>query len=246
MRKFLVAVLAMVPAFAFAAITNSAHDFASSGSPIYFTGGSVRLCSFCHTAHHAPSVKGLWNRDLAKVDNSAYGADATFTSAGTTLPQNAAALNAPTKQCLSCHDGSTAINELYSNGTFSYMGNTVNGPNASHVDTAAGPGTNVMFTLNATGGALFTNLTGTHPVSTEYYSNRVVAAEYGAPSTTCVAGIANCTTAGLGAAKIFPNAGVASGFTVECASCHEPHRGESAIFLRNSPGVSICLNCHVK
>ena len=265
MRKLLVAVLAVVPALAFAGITNSAHDFATNTAPIYFTSGA-RLCSFCHTAHHAPSTQGLWNRQTANLSNSAWGANA-FTSAGTALPANTAALLFPTRQCLSCHDGSTAINELWTNASgYSLMGNTVNGPGAgvlySAADANAGGGTG--FYLNTTAVTAFTSLNGTHPVSTEYRSAKVVQGEYGTPdATVCVAGIANCTAAGGHAAKIFPNsvtgAAFTSGFSVECGSCHDPHYGPgtvaiptggtgtgSTIFLRFGNGFSICLSCHIK
>ncbi len=255
MRKLLVAVLAVVPSLAFAGIVNSAHDFQTNTAPLYFTGGSVRLCSYCHTAHHAPSTLGLWNRDTAKVNNTAFSGDTTTTSAGTTLPQDAASLRFPTKQCLSCHDGSTAINETWNAGGFGALGNTANG-NTSIVTQGTTSGGAIGFFLNNTSTALFTSLAGTHPVSTDYRSSKVVAAEYGTVvQAGCVAGIANCTSAGTHAAKVFVNAASSTGYSVECASCHDPHYGPgavgqgtagSAIFLRYNAGMSICLSCHIK
>ena len=38
-----------------------------------------------------------------------------------------------------------------------------------------------------------------------------------------------------------------AGPSVECASCHDPHRADTSTFLRiANAGSAVCLACHVK
>ena len=190
------------------------------------------------------------------MNNTAFAGDTTTTSAGTTLPQSASELRFPTKQCLSCHDGTTAINETWTAGSgFGVLGNTANGA-TTIVTQGTTSGGAIGFFLNNTSAAYFGDLNGTHPVSVDYRSSKVVANEYGTVvQTGCVPGIANCTSAGTHAAKVFVNASSSTGYSVECGSCHDPHYGPgavgqgtagSSIFLRYNAGLGICLSCHIK
>lgn len=123
--------LAVLPAAARAqSITGTAHDLSGRGY------GTTELCVFCHTPHDANTgvvAAPLWNHALS---NATY---STYTS--TTLDATTGQPGAISKLCLSCHDGTVAID--------SYGGR-------------AG-------TTNMTGPALVgTNLSNDHPVGFAY------------------------------------------------------------------------------
>ena len=85
-----------------AAISGSAHDFSGKGW------GSTELCIFCHTPHFAQTSitqAPLWNHS-----NTVVAAYTLYSS-----PSLAAALSQPNGQskiCLSCHDGTVAVDSF--------------------------------------------------------------------------------------------------------------------------------------
>ncbi len=87
-----------------AAITGSAHDFSGSGY------GTDEICIFCHSPHNAKqdagaSIKPLWYHTMSTVANYA-----TYTSS--TMKQETLQPRGPSKLCLSCHDGTVAIDSF--------------------------------------------------------------------------------------------------------------------------------------
>jgi predicted CXXCH cytochrome family protein len=127
----LVAVVVWSGALYAAGISGTAHDF--SGRTGF---GSNQICIFCHTPHNAAATQivPLWNH--------ATTATAAFTLyASSTLNATPGQPSGNSKACLSCHDGTVAID--------SYGART---------------GTNFI-----TGGALLgTNLANDHPISFTY------------------------------------------------------------------------------
>ena len=115
------------------AITGSAHDFSGDG----YTGLNGEICIVCHTPHNADgTVSGapLWNHAVTAATFTLYGSP-TFNAPDITQPDGAS------KLCLSCHDGTVAID--------SFGGTT---------------GTDIM-----TGSALVgTDLSDDHPISFTY------------------------------------------------------------------------------
>ncbi len=115
-----------------AAITGSEHDFSGSG----WSGGQI--CLPCHTPHNADTSVAqapLWNHDASTATYTLYSS-----------PTLDATLKQPTgnsKLCLSCHDGTVAVD--------SFSGLTGN----IYIDGGALIGTNlqdhhpVSFTYNA-------------------------------------------------------------------------------------------------
>ena len=78
-------------------IVGSAHDFSSKGW------GSSEICIFCHAPHNNANVAGdvLWNHALSTATYTLYSSpsmNATVTQPG-----------GVSKLCLSCHDGTVAI-----------------------------------------------------------------------------------------------------------------------------------------
>lgn len=103
-----VAVLAFAAGTASAQMTGSAHDF--SGSTTWNTTGQI--CQVCHGVHSATNAgEGLmWNRAASGATYTMYGT----TAAGTTP---AATPGTESLVCLSCHDGTVALNQFGGNGT---------------------------------------------------------------------------------------------------------------------------------
>ncbi len=77
-----------------AGIVGSKHDFSGRGW------GSTEVCIFCHTPHNAiTAVSGspLWNHQLSAATYTLYGSPTRKE-----VPEQP---RAPSKLCLSCHDG---------------------------------------------------------------------------------------------------------------------------------------------
>jgi predicted CXXCH cytochrome family protein len=120
----LVAMAAVIglPAVAFADITNSSHDFMGVG----WTVDPTEICIVCHTPHDADTTvttAPLWNHDVTSVASySVYTSD--------TLNATTGQPDGVSKLCLSCHDGSVALDsygglsgtEFLSSGDFGYIG----------------------------------------------------------------------------------------------------------------------------
>ena len=113
-----------------AGIAGTAHDLSAQGW------GTTQICIFCHTPHNAQAVPGapLWNHAVTVATFSAY------TSA--TLNAVVGQPTGTSKLCLSCHDGTVALD--------SYGGNA---------------GTHFM---DPGGAKLGTDLTNDHPISFTY------------------------------------------------------------------------------
>ena len=137
MKKFkvLLLALALVVGFSFvsfAEISGSKHDF--SKSP--FSGGQI--CVVCHAPHNVdtPVIPPLWNHEITTASYIVYDSP-TLDDDGGTLGQPYGS----TLLCLSCHDGTVAVD--------SFGGNT---------------GTNFITGLSNLG----TDLSNDHPISFTY------------------------------------------------------------------------------
>ncbi len=90
-----------------ATITGTPHDLSTKGW------GTTELCKFCHTPHLAQAVQGapLWNHQTTAASYTMY-SSATFQGAVTQTQPG------PTsKLCLSCHDGTVAVDSFANSGT---------------------------------------------------------------------------------------------------------------------------------
>ena len=120
----------VLAASAYAGIANSDHDFSSSG----WSGGEI--CLPCHTPHGADTgVSGapLWNHEVSTQTYTLYSSSTLDASMG--QPDGAS------KLCLSCHDGTVAIDSFGGNTGSTMIGGSEN---------------------------LGTDLSGTHPLSFTY------------------------------------------------------------------------------
>jgi hypothetical protein len=249
--KILFVVALAIPTMASALISNTKHNLTSTGpGGVKFTDTNADMCKFCHLVHDANTANGtLWARPAPT--GIAWTAGNTLTSDGTVLDSTNAALGAGSQKCLSCHDGTVALNTVINaGGQYSQvaLGSTALG-GANIV-----AGTNVFLR----GSTYMANLNGQHPVGIPFAGQSgslAVAAEYGTASVAgCASGVPVCvagaTTPAAGAfIKLY---GAAGAYQVECSSCHEPHAenvgGNFPFFLRVS-GATVngrCGACHKK
>jgi predicted CXXCH cytochrome family protein len=252
--RSLALVVGLTPAIALGAIKNSKHDLSNqnTGSGVEAdatgAGGTDQTCIFCHTPHKASTNGLLWNR--ADGTGTGWGA-AAKTLAGTTLPINTG-IGAPSKRCLSCHDGTVALGDVMSKATDIEM---VGG---------AGAGNNFITAAKQIGGAGAASMATNHPVSVPYplaaggnsylgVATAVTAANAtagfaGVVGAGCESATGICTDAATTGTKI-NLFGTAAAPGVECGTCHEVHNKYDAngYFLRVGTGQSaICLACHKK
>jgi nitrate/TMAO reductase-like tetraheme cytochrome c subunit len=191
-------------------------------------------CQVCHIPHKAADYTAanapLWNHAVATNATTKY---TTYSSAGSAT-FNALGLGTLTLgssvACLSCHDGSIAINQSYGKSTFN--GNGGVGTNApSFAWETYNPATGKYDGAG-------TYLTRMHPIGGDY-----VAAAAADPDLQPVASLPY-------AQMLRPSA--TGGKTVECASCHDIHQtiGQSATvshdLIVDLNGGQLCLTCHNK
>lgn len=257
--KLLAALAAIAPGLASATqIGTTKHNLAASGTgTIHFTDQSDP-CVFCHQPHNTVSAAGapLWAR---KSPTGAAWTAATTTLAGTALPTSNSTIDAPSQRCLSCHDGTVALNVITnSQGTASTVASNLASGASSYTTALA---TN-QFALNTVGSTTFTNLTGQHPVgipfpgsTTSLGASKADPTQFGTVATTgCIAGVPTCVTGGAAstAGAYIYLYGTAGAYSVECASCHNPHQdnvsGLTPHFLRVPSSISggTCGACHIK
>jgi Doubled CXXCH motif (Paired_CXXCH_1) len=89
--------------------------------PGFVKDSGERLCAFCHTPHHAVAVTDagansadtlpLWSHAVTIVNYSPY-MSTTFTPKGGKT-MSADPLTGPSRLCMSCHDGLTAVDSYY-------------------------------------------------------------------------------------------------------------------------------------
>ncbi len=249
-----------------AGIANTKHNLGSTGigGTSNFS-GTAEVCVFCHTPHAAnrEAAVPLWNRNLT---NS--GAFATYDQTGTTtLDGGVEAIGSVSLACLSCHDGSQAMDSVinepgsgldvpaYSAGSWSGLVANTDGTIPVDVITNLGK-----------------DLTNDHPVGVQYagggYSNANpqgpgVDRDFKPPvteinGTTRVWWVNTATEGGTSGyertdMKLYTRVGTRGRWLgepqpyVECASCHDPHVDENPTFLRVTPsGSTVCLACHTK
>ncbi len=263
---------AMIAPDAMAGISTTKHNLGSAGTGTNTFSGTAELCVFCHTPHGSDTsaVVPLWNRKL-----SAPGSYTTYDSLGTsTLDGGTAPVGSVSIACLSCHDGTQAMNTmLNAPGSGNY--DPVNGVTLAGTWTGpAGTATPVGSLNYATASIvnIGTDLRNDHPVGIEYGGGGLSAATQGGAATGAVVDpdfftptdtLAGSTrvwyvdTGGAGRQKTDialytrgpTDHGLGAGFRpfVECASCHDPHTDAQPTFLRTSnAGSAVCLACHNK
>jgi hypothetical protein len=262
-------VLALVGSGGYAGIANTKHNLTSTGPGPNKTTSTDQICVFCHTPHGADTSASvpLWNKKLPANTYQTYKDLNTSTLNGEILPVGSVSL-----ACLSCHDGTQA------------MDNIINAPGSGGFDVTGGGITGLNFTWSNGADTLTgtpipnlgTDLRNDHPIGIEYCGGGLNG------TATTVSGTcknpdfvqASVQTKTVNGNQVFwvdtvpGTPGVREktdislytrtftgtgqpGPAVECASCHDPHvetKGSDNLhFMRVTlAGSQICLSCHVK
>ncbi len=216
LRYLIVAVFGGV-VIAMAGVQETKHNFTSSTySPNAFFFGTTQVCVFCHTTHNGDQTIGaLWNHENNPPAYQPYTSntiDMTITA-----PHNGSLV------CLSCHDGTIAVNSL----------NNLPGPEvAGNYGTPGGAGLDGSGKLTSSSHAFVgQDLSDDHPVGVIYDASKDPTGFY---SKT-------------GNPALYPDKLLDDGLYVECSSCHNAHDDTYTNFLiESNAGSNLCLRCHSK
>jgi predicted CXXCH cytochrome family protein len=220
-------------------VAGGPHDL-SNGSGVRNTNATIngQTCVFCHTPHGGSNTIALWNRGAPT--GAAYQLYTSSTSDVTTTSAQLA--NSGSGACLSCHDGTIAMDVLTNVNGIAFaaaVAFTRQGTSKAIYTATGGGASNVM-----SGGLPFlgTDLRNDHPVAIAYETARA------ATPTEFVTQVITGAKITVGTTNPVPIYGTtAANATVECASCHNAHNNSLGNFLRRAnTGSSICLSCHIK
>jgi len=209
--------LILVASSASAGIVGSKHDLSTSGAITDKSTDQDRVCVFCHTPHNANPAVPLWNREMSTATFTPYtGLDLDHTqwTSGT-------GPNEVSKLCLSCHDGTVAVNSLINNA-----------------NPTMGSGNELDATgLLVSSANIGTDFSDDHPISFDYTEAQATDGELVDIAT--VTSTSNIEFFGAGKTSM------------ECSSCHDVHEYGATTdmqpFLNESKAASnLCLKCHVK
>jgi hypothetical protein len=244
----LAAVLFTLSGNASAGIADTKHNLGSGPGPAgrNQVSDTAEICVFCHTPHGADvnAPAPLWNKRLGTAGAPAGGGTyTTYASLQTpSLDGAVAAVGSISLACLSCHDGTQA------------MDNIINAPGSGGIVADGGGNGGRAFTWNTggtvnaagnlTSGAalLGTDLSNDHPIGIQYCGGGLTGAgttvtgtckdgDFVAPLTQTINSnqVFWIETGGAGKQRtdlplyVRPGEVVATGPLVECASCHDPH-----------------------
>jgi hypothetical protein len=157
-----------------ATIANTKHNFSGTGPGPNNTGGTNEICIFCHTPHGGDNTAPvpLWNKQLTTSTFKTY--DQLGTS---TLDAAVTSIGSVSLACLTCHDGSQAIDNIINapgSGGYDATGGGTNGQSWSwtSTDNSLDTATGIFNAGPDTGGTVIynigTDLTNDHPVSVQY------------------------------------------------------------------------------
>lgn len=228
-----------------AGIANTKHNLspssATGNNKVAAAGGTDEICVFCHTPHAADTTAPvpLWNKRL--TTGATYTTYATLNSSsidGEILPVGSISL-----ACLSCHDGTQAMDNIINapgSGGYDVTGGGTNGLgftwSGTRVD-ADGKMTNTATSLSMLGN----DLSNDHPIGIKYCGGGPTSAnptapcvdpDFVAPSSGTVNGnqvfwvdtTGGTTSRNKTDMQLYTRLfATGNGPSVECGSCHDPH-----------------------
>ncbi len=203
-------------------IVGSEHDFSADG----WSGGEI--CVACHTPHNADTSVNdapLWDHDPTSLTYDVY-TSSTMNSGTPGQP------GASSRLCLSCHDGTVAIDSFGGNTGSNFM----TGSEAVGAPTA-GSGANG-------------DLSDDHPISITYDTALATADPglFNPTSTNVTIGEAGDRTQTGSISQV-----MLIGDQLQCSSCHDVHNTFTVAGTNGKPllkvskaGSALCLTCHNK
>ncbi len=201
-----------------AGVAQTKHNFSSpTESPNAFFWGTTQVCVFCHAVHNADQDNGaLWNHETNPLQPYQMYSSPTIDMTQSAAPHKGSLI------CLSCHDGTIAVNSL----------NNLPGPGgAGTYGTPGGSGLDGTGRLTSASDAYVgTDLSNDHPVGITYDSSQDP----------------NFHTK-TGNSQSYPDKLLSEGLYVECTSCHDPHDDTYSNFLiESNAGSALCTRCHIQ
>jgi len=252
--------MAMAGASPKTGVNGSMHDINFAGGGSYKSDQFKRVCAFCHTPHNAlpnGSVPApLWNHAPSTVNLDPYTWASPMNSA---IAFNNDPLVGPSRLCMGCHDGVTAVDSHGSAGSFN-GGNT---PLSAHYTDA----------LGNTAKRYIQDLTVTHPIGFLYAdavakrnsngNSEIQAASNGFIADGQYTKLQSTFNTNARSLTLTPKRiqdTLYSGY-LTCASCHDVHNSVNAapdpttvaagnsynyFLYAQEEGSAICLSCHTK
>jgi len=234
-----------------------------------FTTSTTEICVFCHTPHGSDSSAPapLWNRTLGT--SASY---QTYSSLGTTtMDATSAGIGSVSLACLSCHDGTQAMNAVINSPGGGSSGD-VNKNGTSFISTLSA--VDCTDTTGACGGFfefnymsqvsaemiyLSTDLQNDHPISIQFAgaitggtaARAALDTDFKTAVMTTAAGVSvwyiDNDASGTKTKSDFPlynrpTGALAGEPLVECATCHDPHT-KNTTFLRHTSGNDGSATC---
>jgi predicted CXXCH cytochrome family protein len=211
-------------------VVNTKHNLSATGTMALTT--YTQVCKFCHSPHGAnlgdKQLVPLWGHANTTQTFTMYGSNPNQTLKTTAIDSQP---SGPSLACLSCHDGTVAVNARYTYGdataprwTYGNMNDASTSAADFDIQTDA-KGNKMGFMKNSIAGASKNDLSTVHPIAIMYDTT----------ANSQLVPVANLT-----GVKLFNG-------KVQCASCHDAHGTANSMFLRvTSTGSALCLACHVK
>ena len=232
-----------------ATIAGGPHDL-SNGSAVRNSNATIngQTCVFCHVPHSGSTNLPLWNRSAPTG-----GAYQVYTSSTSNTVATGAGIAAGISgACMSCHDGTIAM-DVVTNVNGLPFGTA---PTGGTVAFTAGPNKKATYS-NGTGGTANVMTGGLPFLGSDLRNDHPVAVTYQAAVTADPSHYTAITQVGAkiyvnGAGGQLPLYGASTATaTVECASCHDAHNnslnGTNGGFLRQAnTGSQMCKACHNK
>jgi hypothetical protein len=264
-----------------AGIADTKHNLGSGAGPAGRNQASdtAEICVFCHTPHGGDTAAPvpLWNKRLGAAGVPAGGGTyITYDTLQTpSLDGSVAAVGSVSMACLSCHDGTQAMdNIINAPGSGNVLAD--GGGNDGRAYTWTGSTVNAAGRLSSGPALIGLDLSNDHPIGIQYCGGGL-SGTGGTVSGTCKDGdfvlpqtqVINSNqifwvdTGGTGKQRtdlpLYQRSSGGLGPLVECASCHDPHvssgqagpagtsQAAGETFLRISNASSaVCTACHVK
>lgn len=234
------------------AMVGGRHDFGPGGFYARFNAkeaagtAPIGVCDYCHRPHILSDgvAAPLWARSSANQAGKAYGYYSSISLDADSANGHLRPINGDNNYsafCLSCHDGSSFLaasaygdnNTPFSRTGYPYTDADVVPDTFKFADAGYGPSGELQ-------------LSHTHPVNIDYDYAASVDGQIYAKAAAGYVWLDNGTTPPTAIGRLFPGP---SGATMQCSSCHNPHKVTTSIGIQGPStdnGGALCVTCHKK
>ena len=227
MKRAVILIIFGISLMSYAGVVNTKHNLSKSGPGTVKSSQEDRVCIFCHTPHNSLSYAPLWNRELSTAIYTTYSSN--------TMNATPWQPSGNSKLCLSCHDGTIAINAIYNGGTIADMSSPISG--SARIGTDLRDDHPISFTFDASLASADGQLKSPNalPSFIKLQAGRIECTTCHDPHTEAVYFLRNADKLAL------------------CTSCHDKKTGTLTFnfsvhnsVISNSPVSSdySCGNCH--